>query len=92
MDYSCGLPVRDAAHGGTDESAANLNHPAGVARRQGSAWAESQILSSHASSHKLLQDGKSVILLTSDHRLRIVGEQTEEVFFPHRRIEGKTSS
>jgi hypothetical protein len=37
------------------------------------------------------QDGKTVILLASDHGLRIDGKQTEEVFFPQRMIQGKNT-
>ena len=34
------------------------------------------------------QDGKTVIVLSMDHGLKIEGEQTQEVYFPRRTIEG----
>ena len=34
------------------------------------------------------QDGKTAIVLSMDHGLRIEGEQTQEVFYPQRTIEG----
>ncbi|OGV69027.1 MAG: hypothetical protein A3K19_06290 [Lentisphaerae bacterium RIFOXYB12_FULL_65_16] len=34
------------------------------------------------------QDGKTVIVLTDDHGLRIDGEQTQEVYFPRRKSSG----
>jgi len=37
------------------------------------------------------QDGKTVIVLSMDHGLRIEGRQTQEVFYPQRTIEGINS-
>jgi hypothetical protein len=34
------------------------------------------------------RDGKSVILLREDHGLRLRGEQTEECYFPRRKVRG----
>ena len=35
--------------------------------------------------------GETLVLLTGDHGLRIDQEQTEEVFFPQRTIEGENT-
>ena len=35
------------------------------------------------------RNGKTVIVLTHDHGLRIDGDRTKEVYFPHREINGK---
>ncbi len=37
------------------------------------------------------RDGKTVIVLSMDHGLRIQGEQTQEVYFPRREIQGVNS-
>ncbi len=37
------------------------------------------------------RDGKTVIVLSMDHGLTIEGEQTQEVFYPQRKIEGVNS-
>ena len=34
------------------------------------------------------RDGKTLVVLTSDHGLRVAGSQTEEVFFPRRTMQG----
>ncbi len=37
------------------------------------------------------QDGRTIIMLTDDHGLRIEGDKTTEVYFPRREIEGTNS-
>ena len=37
------------------------------------------------------RDGKTFIVLSMDHALRIEGDQTQEVYFPQREIEGANS-
>jgi len=37
------------------------------------------------------QGGKTVVVLTDDHGLKIEGEKTEEIYFPRRKINGKNS-